>query len=81
MPQLWSDNIPESQQTTQTGSVTNLIRLDFGCNPSVVDDLRRQKVILDVGVGDTRATADETSALQVGCGSVTCRVTMSVGAI
>lgn len=37
----------------------------------MVDDLRRQKVKLDVGVCDVWPTSDEAPALQVGCGSVT----------
>lgn len=45
----------------------------------MVDDLRRQKVELDVGVGDTRVTANEASALQVGCRSVACRVASDNG--
>lgn len=54
-------------------SVSNphLIGLDLGGDASVVDDLRRQKVKLDVGVCDARPTSDEASTLQVGCGSVT----------
>lgn len=37
----------------------------------MVDDLRWQEVELDVGMGDVWATSDETSALQVGCCSIT----------
>lgn len=38
----------------------------------MVDDLRGQEVKLDVRVCDVWPTADEPSALQVGCCSVTC---------
>lgn len=57
---------------------THLISLYLGGDSSVVDDLRWQEVELDVGMGDVWATTDETAALQVGCCSITYRMTITL---